>query len=134
MPLIRLLKRWNNEHSHQLRSFHLSVMIASMFDSMNTDRPDAVAKFFDWAPNWLNAHDPAGYSGALSSYLTPLGKLSLTMRLANAAARAKDAIAAELRGDTYEAMRLWRLEFGPEFPAYGRPTESEPTRAHGNGL
>ena len=29
-PLIRMLKRWNREHSSHLRSFHLEVMVADV--------------------------------------------------------------------------------------------------------
>jgi len=33
--------------------------------------------------------------------------------------RAVSANAAEARGDHEEAIRLWRIVFGDEFPAYG---------------
>ncbi|HVC35824.1 MAG TPA: nucleotidyltransferase [Candidatus Dormibacteraeota bacterium] len=119
LPMIRLLKRWNNEHGKQLKSYHLSIMVAYVFSSLNNNRADAIAKFFAWSQNNLDVHDPTGYSGNLSSYLTALTRLNLTARLANAATRANSALAAELRGDIREAIRLWRIEFGTEFPTYG---------------
>jgi len=119
LPMIRLLKRWNNEHGKQLKSYHLGVIVAHTFGSLGSNRADAIAKFFVWAQNHIDVFDPAGYSGNLSSYLTVLTRLNLTSRLASAAARANNAIAAELRGDNREAIRLWRIEFGNEFPAYG---------------
>jgi hypothetical protein len=118
-PLIRLLKRWNNVHSKQFKSFHLGVVTANTFGTLSANRAGSIANFFAWAPSRLDAQDPVGYSGSLSSYLTMITRLNLTTRLANAAARANSAIAAEQRGDHREAIRLWGVEFGPEFPAYG---------------
>ncbi len=119
IPMIQLLKRWNNEHGKQLRSYHLGVVTANTFGSLNNNRSDAVAKFFAWAPNYLDAQDPAGHSGALSSYLSVLGRVSLVSRLTEAARRANNALLAEAGGNHREAIRLWSIEFGTEFPTYG---------------
>jgi len=118
-PMVRLLKRWNNEHGKQLRSYHLSVLTANTFSSLNNDRADAIAKFFAWAPNHIDSHDPAGHSGNLSTYLTVLGRIGFEGRLAEAARRASNARAAELLGNHQEAIRLWGIEFGTEFPSFG---------------
>jgi hypothetical protein len=45
-PLIRLLKRWNCEHSSHLRSFHLEVMVSETFRTLGSDRRTASQKFF----------------------------------------------------------------------------------------
>lgn len=119
LPMIRLLKKWNAAHGKQFKSFHLSVVTANTFGSLSTNRAHALAKFFEWAPNWLDAQDPAGHGGNLASNLTMIARLNLTTRLSNAAIRANNALLAEQRGDHREAIRLWGLEFGSGFPSYG---------------
>jgi hypothetical protein len=117
-PLVRLLKRWNNEHSNHFKSYHLEVVTANIFASLGSNYREAVAKFFLWAPNWIDVDDPAGYSGSLSSYLTFTQRQLLLQRLSNAADRAALALEAEDSGDHEEAIRLWRIEIGGEFPTY----------------
>lgn len=118
-PLVRILKRWNAMHGKQFKSFHLVVLAANTFSSLGTNRAEAVAMFFRSAANNLSAQDPAGHSGDLSSYLTLIAALNLKTRLSSAADRAQKAIAAERQGNHNEATRLWRVEFGTDFPAFG---------------
>jgi hypothetical protein len=115
-PLIRLLKRWNREHSSSLRSFHLEVMVASTFSTLSSNRRTASQKFFEWAGEYIRVKDPAGHSGDLSSYMTCLTRPDLRSLLASSSKRATKALAAEESGDLAEAARLWRIIYGPEFP------------------
>ena len=115
-PLIRLLKRWNREHSSHLRSFHLEVMVAETFGTLGSDRRAASQKFFEWADSHINVKDPAGHSWDLSSYMTWYAKLEFKSLLDSSNRRAKKAIKAEESGNRAEAMRLWRIIYGPEFP------------------
>lgn len=69
-PLIRLLKRWNREHSSHVRSFHLEVMIANTFSTLSSNRRAASQRFFEWADDYIRVKDPSGYSGDISSYMT----------------------------------------------------------------
>lgn len=62
--------------------------------------------------------DPAGYSSDLSAYLSQSARSAVLSNLKSAHARAVNARAAESKGDHKEAIRLWRLVFGDEFPAY----------------
>ena len=55
----------------------------------------------------------------LSSYLTAAARTALLLNLESARGRAARANAAEASGDHQEAIRLWRIIFGDEFPAYG---------------
>lgn len=114
-PLIRLLKRWNREHSSHLRSFHLEVMVAKTFGSLSRNRRTASQKFFEWAGDHINVKDPAGHSGNLSSYMTWCSKLEFQSLLDSSSKRARKAIEAEESGNRAEAMRLWRIIYGPEF-------------------
>jgi hypothetical protein len=115
-PVVKLCKRWNNVHSHRLASFHLEVMVATMFKSVGSNYRDAMTCFLDWAPIRLGVSDPAGHSGRLDDYLSQQDHLQLKSRFSEALDRAKKAIKAEEQEDHAEAKRLWRIEMGDEFP------------------
>jgi hypothetical protein len=118
-PLVRMIKQWNRAHSKYLKSFHLEVMVNSAFVSLGDDSRDTCEKFFAWAKSNVTVNDPAGHSGDLSSYLTPSNRGNVTTNLEAARQRAASANAAERKGDYKEAIRLWGIIFGSEFPAYG---------------
>lgn len=118
-PLIRMLKRWNAEHSSYFKSFHLEVVTATTFASLGNNSREALWRFFQWAPPRLSAVDPAGHGGDLSSYLTPARHTNLVANLKSAEHRASLAIDAENAGNHAEAIRLWRIILGSEFPAFG---------------
>jgi hypothetical protein len=109
-PLIRLLKRWNAVHSRRFRSFHLEMVAQQCFASMSGSMRYGLRGFFNWAQSRLDVADPAGYSGNLAAVLNSL---------ATSYERAQRAIEAEKGGKHSEAMRLWRVLLGNEFPAYG---------------
>lgn len=117
--LIRVLKRWNSVHDYRFKSFHLEVLVANLFISLGGNTRDALAIFFEQAYSNLSVMDPAGLGGDLSSYMSWSDRQSLQSRLSNAATRARNAIAAEEDGNHEESIRLWRIELGSEFPAYG---------------
>jgi hypothetical protein len=118
-PMMRMLKRWNRVHSRYFKSFHLEVIVSAAFGSIGNDSRAACEKFFEWAPKHLEVKDPAGHSGVLSTYLTSNMQGSVLKILESARERAANANHAELKGDHAEAIRLWRITFGDEFPAYG---------------
>jgi Second Messenger Oligonucleotide or Dinucleotide Synthetase domain len=114
-PLIRLLKKWNREHSSRFHSFHLETVTASVFSTIGTNYRDAIAKFFQWAPNHLSVRDPGGHSGDLSAYLTWYARRDLLQSLQTNADRAARALRAEGDGDHTEAKRLWAIVLGSDF-------------------
>ncbi|MDQ4145675.1 MAG: hypothetical protein M3198_18405 [Actinomycetota bacterium] len=116
---VRFLKRWNQEHSARLASFHLEVMTASTFSSLGRDTRAALRVFFENASLFLDVQDPAGYGGELSSYLSSSARSGVIQSFAAAAERVEKAILAEAVGNHEEALRLWRIVLGPEVPAYG---------------
>jgi Second Messenger Oligonucleotide or Dinucleotide Synthetase domain len=116
-PLCKIVRRWNDMHSHHFESFHLEVMVASMFTSVGSDLRDAMKGFFDSAAGWIGVSDPAGHSGRLDDYLTHDARAAIRSRFADALERSKKAISAEGQGNHAEAKRLWRIELGDEFPA-----------------
>ena len=118
-PMVRMLKRWNIVHSKRLKGFHIEVLTATVFSSLGADSRDACEKFFQWSQGRLSVNDPAGHGGNLSSYLSYQGRLAVLSNLESARQRAAKANAAEAAGDHAEAIRLWRIIFGDEFPSYG---------------
>jgi hypothetical protein len=115
-PVVKLARRWNNVHSKRFQSFHLDVMVATMFASVGSNYRDALKCFFEWAPNRIGVSDPAGHSGLLDSYLTWTDRQAIGSRFAEALDRAKRALAEEEVGNHAEAKRLWQVELGGEFP------------------
>jgi len=116
-PLCKLVRRWNAVHSHRFESFHLEVMVASMFQSIGSNHRDAMKVFFENGASRVTVGDPAGHSGNLGDYLTMDARTAINSRFAEALARSRNAIAAEAQGNHAEAKRLWRIEMGDEFPA-----------------
>ena len=112
----KLVRRWNAVHSSRFESFHLEVMVASMFKSLGSNHRSALKLFFELAPSWIRVSDPAGHSGRLDNYLTQANRTVIVSRFNDALTRAKNAIAAEDAGNHTEAKRLWRIELGDEFP------------------
>jgi hypothetical protein len=118
-PMVRMLKRWNNVHSKRLKGFHLEALVGIVFSSLGGDSRHACEKFFEWAPNHLGVYDPAGHGGDLSSYLSLAARSAVITGMESARVRAANATAAEVAGNHAEAIRLWRIVFGDEFPTYG---------------
>lgn len=116
-PLVRLLKKWNNAHSKRIRSFHLETMAATAFSSLNGNRQDALAKFFQWAPANLDVSDPGGQSGLLTTSLSWSERKEILKSFQSAADRAAKAMEAEARGDHAESKRLWGIILGSVFPS-----------------
>jgi hypothetical protein len=117
-PMARMLKRWNNVHSHRLKSFHLEVMVANIFISLGSDYRDAAYQFFGKAPYYLNVTDPAGHSGDLAANLTWKQQQDIMTSSNSARDKTRVALEAEAEGDHEEAIRQWRMVFGSEFPSY----------------
>lgn len=92
-------------------------MAASLFSTLGSSRQNGLARFFEWAPAWIDVADPGGQSGALSGYLTWTGRQEVVESLHTAAERASKALTAEAGGDHEEAKRLWRIILGSAFPS-----------------
>lgn len=116
---IQVAKQWNRAHSSRLRSFHLEMLAAKTFSTLGSNRRAALEVFFSHAQYNLSVQDPAGHSGDLSSYLTSTQRDAINTSLSTALNRAQLANAAEARGDHREAIRLWQIILGSDFPNYG---------------
>jgi hypothetical protein len=120
IDVIKLTKRWNNEHGKRMQSYHLEVVVACLFKTLLglINKRVALKLFFENAPRCIDVRDPAGHSGLLSGYLTNAGRAALLSRLQEAAKRANWAISEEESGTHTDAKRLWRIELGDEFPLF----------------
>ncbi|MFF3569255.1 hypothetical protein ACFYXQ_15905 [Nocardia jiangxiensis] len=114
-----IVKQWNKAHSSWLMSFHLEMMAARTFISIGTNMRTALQLFFDHNRYNLSVQDPAGYGGDISTYLTSGARTAVNAALLSARNRTDEALAAEERGDHKEAIRLWKIVLGSQFPDYG---------------
>jgi len=117
--VIRFAKKWNKAHNSRLSSFHLELLVARTFATLDSNSRRALREFFSYNHNFLSVQDPAGYSGDLSSGLSWATKTAINDSLAKARDRTDLALKAEARGDHREAIRLWRIILGDDFPTYG---------------
>jgi len=117
--LTRFLKRWNAVHSRRFSSFHLELLVQAVFNSIGTNSRENCTRFFEWASQYLDVEDPAGHSGSMMKNLDFTRRWAMNESLKAAYERSSRALEAENRGDHAEAIRLWRITFGDEFPAYG---------------
>ena len=115
---VRYLKRWNSSHSSRLQSWHLEVMVARVFTSISNNSRNGLMRFFEWAPGYIGVQDPDGHGGDLSTYITWMTRQAVLQSFSTAHERSVRAIQAEDQGNHKEAIRLWRIILGNEFPAY----------------
>lgn len=121
VPLVKMLKAWNNTHSQLLGSFHLETLARQVLTNVKISTyPSGVRFFFDKAraliPYILN--DPAGYPGGVGQ-TTQAEREGVLSRLETALSRAQDAEKHEAAGRISAAYERWRLVFEGYFPAYG---------------
>ena len=116
---VQVVRQWNHAHSSYLHSFHFEMLAARTFTSLSANRRTALKIFFKHNYNNLSVNDPAGFSGDLSTYLTTSQRQAVNLNIARAYDQATKAIDAENRGNEQEAIRLWRVILGDDFPSYG---------------
>lgn len=130
-PMVRVLKHWRLDVSGDVKinSLVMEVLALECLPS-GLARPDALARFFTAAATRVNQpiEDPAGHCGPIQP---DLDVTALRTALEEDAALAHAAQVAERRGNTDEALRLWRKVLGTDFPA---PAESVKTTVIGPAL
>lgn len=79
VPLIKMIKGWNRQHSGLLRSFHLESMILEILNNVTINSYSSGARFvFDNARKSVKGtiYDPSGYGGNLGDYLNTQQKIN----------------------------------------------------------
>jgi hypothetical protein len=87
--------------------------------ALSNNSREACHRFFEWAPQHLEVQDPAGYTGSLGPGSDFIKRGFITDALRTPYDRSGRALDAESKENHAEAIRLWRIIFGSEFPAYG---------------
>ena len=123
VPLIKMIKCWNQAHSAPFRSFHVESLVLQILNNVTiSDYPSGIRYVFDKARTQIQyiVLDPAGYGGDLGAYLdTKDKKDNAIIRLETAYQRALDAERLNNAGKIQQAYDKWRLIFGDYYPAYG---------------
>lgn len=118
--LIQMLKCWNSAHSSIMQSYHLAVLVMSLPD-VTSGWPSEVRYFFAEAVKRIDQplYHPKDTSSQADSYLDRPTRADLKERLRLAQSRAESAESAVNANNHAEAIRLYRVLFGDNFPTYG---------------
>lgn len=121
IPLIRLLKWWarSRDATLPLSSYYLETFLLGLTIPVAIPYSRAVADALMLLDKrrCAGAQDPLSLSRNLIAAVATTNQLSAVLAiLAPAAARARDAVAAEAAGNHLEALRLWSIVFNHEFP------------------
>jgi hypothetical protein len=123
VPLIKMLKAWNRTTSSFLRSFHLETMVLQILNNVTiSDFPTGARYFFDKGKDYITKKnpDPAGYGDDVGGYLNTEEKIKTSVsKFETAFNRAIKAEDLTTRGYIADAIGVWRMVFGDNFPAYG---------------
>lgn len=116
---VRMLKRWNFEHSSLFSSWHLEVLVQKILPSLTQNSREDLNNFFRLAIDHIGVQDPDGFGGDLSQTLSREKFSLIRDLLVTSADRSRKALGTESRGNNKECFRLWRVLLGDEFPSYG---------------
>jgi hypothetical protein len=123
VPLIKMIKAWNQTIDRHFRSFHLEVLAWSILNGVTiSDFPTGVRFFLDKGRELVSKKnpDPVGYGGDVGSYIYSTAAIQEAVaKFQLAYERAVKAEDFEQRGYTANAVEMWRKVFGDYFPAYG---------------
>jgi hypothetical protein len=123
LPIMKMMKAWNKEHSEPLRSFPLEVLVLRSLEGVRIDDFFSGVRYvFDKARALVRAPnlDPAGFGGDVGAYLDSREAIDrVVSRLESGYARALEAESAERYNRTDQAYAKWRIVFGDYFPSYG---------------
>lgn len=122
VPLVKLLKLWNQEHGRRhLNGFHLEVLALRALRHTPPDARHGLAYLFEALAGTVRqpTADPWPRGQDVDAYLSGDTRLRAAARLAEAAALARDAVAAEETGDADGAHWRWRRLLGERYPEAG---------------
>lgn len=123
VPLIKMIKGWNKNHSQLFRCFHLESLILKILENVEISNfPSGVRFFFDKARFQvkLALFDSSGYGGNLAGYLSVGNALAeVVSRLETAYNRAIDAERLASQQRIQQAFEKWQLIFDDYFPGFG---------------
>ncbi len=122
VPLVKMTRCWNRTIQRHFRSFHLEVLVWSIFDRVTiSDYPSGMRYFFDKGKELISKEnpDPTGYNDDVGYYIDTREKIDeAVFRFTTAYNRACKAEAYDRDGKVEDAINEWRKIFGSSFPAY----------------
>jgi len=122
IPLLKMLKAWNRSHSAFFRSFHLEVLALQILNNVRiSDFPSGARFYFDKGRELTSKQnlDPAGYGDDVGRYITPDKVQEAVRRFQLSYDRAVKAEQLATKGNIRDAVDVWIMIFGDDFPAYG---------------
>jgi hypothetical protein len=122
MPLVKLLKLWNQEHGRRhLNGFHLEVMAFRALRHAPADARQGLAYLFEVLSTAVLDRTPDLWPHGLDvdEYLSSDARSRAAARLAEAAMLAREAVAAEKTRDADAAHWRWRQLLGDRYPEAG---------------
>jgi hypothetical protein len=122
VPLIKMIKSWNRGQKSFFRSFHLEVLALEALTNVTiTDFPSGLRFFFQKAQTLVRGQskDPAGYGDDIGRYITQATLPEAVRKFQGAFNSATAAEQYGNRGQTKEAIEIWRHLLPNHFPAYG---------------
>jgi hypothetical protein len=118
--MIRMVKRWNREHSSLMNSYHIEVLALQIFSGEVSDHPWDSFSFFKNAAA-ITATSSLIYEGGYADdYLDYDARKEVVKRLETARDLSSEAwyLTYGGRSKHREAIEIWRRIFGSKFPAY----------------
>lgn len=122
VPLVKLLKLWNQGHGNLLTGFHLEVMALRALRHAPSDARAGVAFLFDALATDVRYRTPDPWPQGMDvdEYLDASTRERAAERLREAAGLARAAVQAEQSGDLEAAHWAWSELFGLRYPERGR--------------
>ena len=122
VPLVKLLKAWNQAHGRLLTGFHLEVMAYRALLHAPVNPREGVAFLFDALASAarFRVPDPWPQGVDADEYLIDATRARAATRLGEAADLARAALRAEQIGDLERAHLAWHEIFGSRYPDKGR--------------
>jgi hypothetical protein len=131
VPLVKLLKAWNDEHGKPLRGYHLEAMAYYALLTAPANARDGIAWLLEqlstrvWSTTpdiWLSGESP-------DADLTLAQRQTASALLAVAGQAARRAIRADEEGRVSDAHAIWREIFGGRYPESGITKSAKPMSA-----
>jgi hypothetical protein len=123
VPLVKMTKGWNKNIGNYFGSFHLEVLILEILGHVTISTyPSGMRYVFDKGRDLITKpnQDPAGLGGDVGRYLNSRDKIAEAVaRFQSAYEYSIKAEDYDNRGDTLNAIGMWKKIFGDYFPAYG---------------
>ncbi len=122
VPLVKLLKLWNQEHGRLVSGFHLEVMAYRALQHTPGTPREGLSYLFSALATAVRYRTPDPWPQGLDvdDYLIASRRERAAQRLSEAADIARAALEAEQAGDVEAAHWGWRQLFRDRYPEAGR--------------